>query len=34
LIYTAGTLPISARMKAVELYGTKVIPMVRDILAG
>ena len=34
LIYTAGTLPVSARMKAVELYGTKVIPMVRDILAG
>ncbi|MDT4912211.1 MAG: hypothetical protein QOC66_1339 [Pseudonocardiales bacterium] len=34
LIYTAGTQPISARLRAVELYGTKVIPMVRDILAG
>ncbi|MDT5113761.1 MAG: hypothetical protein QOE20_5651, partial [Mycobacterium sp.] len=34
LIYTSGSLPISARLKAVELYGTKVIPMVRDILAG
>jgi probable oxidoreductase, LLM family len=34
LIYTAGAQPISARMRAVELYGTKVIPMVRDILGG
>ena len=34
LIYTAGAQPISARMRAVELYGTKVIPMVHDILAG
>ncbi|MER5652521.1 MULTISPECIES: LLM class flavin-dependent oxidoreductase [unclassified Streptomyces] len=34
LIYTAGAQPISARLRAVELYGTKVIPMVRDILAG
>lgn len=34
LIYTAGAQPIIARMRAVELYGTKVIPMVRDILAG
>ncbi|MFE2448642.1 LLM class flavin-dependent oxidoreductase [Stenotrophomonas sp. NPDC087984] len=33
LIYTAGSQPISARLRAVELYGTKVIPMVRDILA-
>lgn len=33
LIYTAGTQPISARLRAVELYGTKVVPMVRDILA-
>lgn len=33
LIYTAGAQPISARLRAVELYGTKVIPMVRDILA-
>ncbi|MEU4132487.1 LLM class flavin-dependent oxidoreductase [Streptomyces wuyuanensis] len=34
LIYTAGSQPVSARFHAVELYGTKVIPMVRDILAG
>ncbi|MFG3168725.1 LLM class flavin-dependent oxidoreductase [Streptomyces sp. NPDC048200] len=34
LIYTAGAQPISARLRAVELYGTKVIPLVRDILAG
>src|SRR5689334_20778983 len=32
LISSAGAQPISARMRAVELYGTKVIPMVRDIL--
>lgn len=34
LIYTVGPQPLSARMRAVELYGTKVVPMVRDILAG
>jgi alkanesulfonate monooxygenase SsuD/methylene tetrahydromethanopterin reductase-like flavin-dependent oxidoreductase (luciferase family) len=34
LIYTAGAQPVSARLRSVELYGTKVIPMVRDILAG
>jgi probable LLM family oxidoreductase len=34
LIYTAGAQPVSARRRAVELYGTKVIPMVRDILGG
>jgi probable LLM family oxidoreductase len=33
LLYTAGAQPISARLRAVELYGTKVIPLVRDILA-
>ena len=33
LIYTAGAQPVSARMRAVELFGAKVIPMVRDILA-
>jgi alkanesulfonate monooxygenase SsuD/methylene tetrahydromethanopterin reductase-like flavin-dependent oxidoreductase (luciferase family) len=32
LLYTSGSLPSSARMRAVELYGTKVIPVVRDIL--
>jgi probable LLM family oxidoreductase len=34
LIYTNGAQPISARLHAVELYGSKVVPMVRDILAG
>ncbi|MEV5609520.1 LLM class flavin-dependent oxidoreductase [Streptomyces sp. NPDC052225] len=34
MIYGSGTVPVSARLRAVELYGTKVIPMVRDILAG
>jgi probable LLM family oxidoreductase len=34
LIYTAGSQPASARLRAVELYGTKVVPMVRDLLAG
>ncbi|MFD7405996.1 LLM class flavin-dependent oxidoreductase [Streptomyces sp. NPDC059866] len=33
LLYTAGSQPISARLRAVELYGTKVIPMVREMLA-
>ncbi|MEV1154721.1 LLM class flavin-dependent oxidoreductase [Micromonospora chokoriensis] len=33
LIYSAGAQPASARMRAVELYGSTVIPMVRDILA-
>ena len=32
LIYTAGAQPVSARLRAVELYGAKVIPMVRDLL--
>ncbi|MGW7683203.1 LLM class flavin-dependent oxidoreductase [Kribbella sp. NPDC054772] len=33
LIYSGGPLPVSARTKAVELYGTKVVPMVRELLA-
>ncbi|MEU8183199.1 LLM class flavin-dependent oxidoreductase [Micromonospora sp. NPDC049044] len=33
LIYSAGAQPVSARMRAVELYGAKVIPMVRELLA-
>jgi probable LLM family oxidoreductase len=33
LIYSAGPVPVSARLKTVELYGTKVTPMVREILA-
>ena len=34
LIYTAGPQRASARTRAVELYGSKVIPMVRDLVAG
>ncbi|MEV7992145.1 LLM class flavin-dependent oxidoreductase [Streptomyces sp. NPDC086077] len=34
LIYTTGAQSISARLRTVELFGTKVLPMVRDILAG
>ncbi|RIJ76333.1 LLM class flavin-dependent oxidoreductase [Nakamurella silvestris] len=34
LIYSGGSIPMSARMRAVELYGTKVIPMVRELLAA
>ncbi|MET7280130.1 LLM class flavin-dependent oxidoreductase [Kribbella sp. NPDC005582] len=33
LIYSAGSVPGADRLRAVELYGSKVIPMVRDILA-
>jgi alkanesulfonate monooxygenase SsuD/methylene tetrahydromethanopterin reductase-like flavin-dependent oxidoreductase (luciferase family) len=32
LIYTAGAQSISARTRAVELFGAKVAPMVREIL--
>jgi probable LLM family oxidoreductase len=34
LIYTAGAQSVSARMRAVELFGSRVMPMVRDIVAG
>jgi probable LLM family oxidoreductase len=34
LIYTVGSQPVSARLRAVELYGSKVVPMVRDLLAS
>lgn len=33
LIYTTGAQPADARLRNVELYGTKVIPMVRDLVA-
>ena len=33
LIYTAGAQPVPRRLRAVELYGTEVIPMVRELLA-
>ncbi|MWV48712.1 LLM class flavin-dependent oxidoreductase [Rathayibacter sp. VKM Ac-2803] len=32
LIYSAGPIPMKDRMRAVQLYGAEVIPMVRDIL--
>ena len=28
--YSAGTLPHPALMSSIELFGTKVIPMVRE----
>jgi probable LLM family oxidoreductase len=34
LIYTTGSQPVSARLRAVELYGTKVVPMVRELVAA
>ena len=34
LIYSlGGAMPMSDRLRAVELYGTEVIPMVRELLA-
>ncbi|MBT0770615.1 LLM class flavin-dependent oxidoreductase [Kineosporia sp. J2-2] len=32
LTYTGGALPASARARTVELYGSKVVPMVRDMI--
>ncbi|GAB7045722.1 LLM class flavin-dependent oxidoreductase [Catenuloplanes indicus] len=32
LIYTVGAQPVSARLRAVELLGDKVFPMVRDMM--
>ena len=32
--YSAGTLPHAQAMSSIELYGTKVAPLVRDRLAG
>ena len=34
MIYTAGSLPVSARLRAVELFGAKVLPMTRELLAA
>ncbi len=34
LIYTLGPLPSSARRTAVELYGSEVVPRVRELLAA
>jgi probable LLM family oxidoreductase len=32
LKYSAGTLPHERMMRSIELYGTKVVPMVKDML--
>jgi hypothetical protein len=32
--YSAGTLPHAALMSSVELYGTQVVPMVRELLGS
>jgi probable LLM family oxidoreductase len=32
--YSSGTLPHEHMMRSIELYGTKVMPMVRDMLAS
>jgi probable LLM family oxidoreductase len=34
LKYSAGTLPHELMMHSIELYGTKVLPLVKDLLAG
>ena len=34
LKYSHGTLPHEANLRSIELYGSKVIPMVKDMLAG
>ncbi|MEV4994656.1 LLM class flavin-dependent oxidoreductase [Streptomyces niveus] len=33
LVYTGGAQQVSARLRAVDLYGTEVVPMVRELLA-
>ncbi len=33
IIYSGGAVPARDRLRAVELYGTQVIPMVRELLA-
>ena len=34
LKYSAGQLPHELLLRSIELYGTRVIPLVRDMLAG
>ncbi|ROS73612.1 LLM class flavin-dependent oxidoreductase [Cellulomonas sp. PhB143] len=34
LKYSHGTLPHDAMLRSIELYGTRVAPLVRDMLAG
>ncbi|WP_392507535.1 LLM class flavin-dependent oxidoreductase [Naumannella halotolerans] len=33
MVYTSGAIPAADRLRAVELYGTEVIPRVRELLA-
>ena len=33
MIYSSGSIPASARLRNIELYGTEVIPRVRELLA-
>lgn len=33
MIYTSGSTPAAARLRAVELYGSEVVPMVKELLA-
>jgi hypothetical protein len=32
--YSSGTLPHDKMMRSIELYGTRVLPRVRTLLAG
>lgn len=34
LKYSAGTLPHERMMRSIELYGSRVVPMVKDMLGG
>lgn len=33
MIYSSGAIPASARLRNIELYGTEVVPRVRELLA-
>jgi probable LLM family oxidoreductase len=33
LVYGGGPMPVSARLRMIELYGTKVIPRIRELLS-
>jgi hypothetical protein len=34
LKYSAGTLPHEQMMRCIELYGTRVVPLVREALSA
>jgi hypothetical protein len=34
MIYTTGSTPSADRLRSVELYGTEVVPRVRELLAA